>query len=55
MPPVEDASDIKYVVGDKFLGIRRSLSVQTNKDDVEQQRENIFNNRCLINNKVYSM
>jgi len=55
MPPVEDASDIKYVVGDKFLGIRRSLSVQTNEDDVEQQRENIFNNRCLINNKVYSM
>jgi hypothetical protein len=55
MPPLEDASDIKYVVGDKVLGIRRSLNVQTNKDDVEQQRENIFHTRCLINNKVYSM
>ena len=55
MPPLEDASDIKYVVGDKVLGIRRSLNVQTNEDDVEQQRENIFHTRCLINNKVYSM
>ena len=36
MPPLEDASDLKYVVGDKVLVIRRSLSVQTKEDDVEQ-------------------
>ena len=35
--------------------IRRSLSVQTKEDDVEQQRENIFHTRCLINDKVCSM
>jgi len=55
MPPLEDASDLEYVVGDKVLVIRRSLSVQTKEDDVEQQRENIFHTRCLINDKVCSM
>jgi hypothetical protein len=35
MPPLEDASDLEYVVGDKVLVIRRSLSVQTKEDDVE--------------------
>jgi hypothetical protein len=54
MPPLEDASDLEYAVGDKVLVIR-SLSIQTKKDDVEQQRENIFHMRCLINNMVCSM
>ena len=54
MPPLEDASDIEYAIGDKVLVIRRSLSVQTKKDDVEQQKENIFHTRCLINDKVCS-
>ncbi|XP_052303628.1 uncharacterized protein LOC127904385 [Populus trichocarpa] len=54
-PPREDASDLKYVVGDKVLVIRRSLSVQTKEDDLEQQKENIFHTRCLINDKVCSM
>jgi len=55
MPPLEDASDLEYVVGDKVLVIIRSLSVQTKKDDVEQQSKNIFHTRCLINDKVCSM
>jgi hypothetical protein len=55
MPPLEDASDLEYAVGDKVLVIRRSLSVQTKEDDVEQQRENIFHTRCLINDEVCSM
>ena len=55
MSPLEDAIDLEYVVGDKVLVIKRSLSVQTKEDDVEQQRENIFLTRCLINNKVCSM
>jgi hypothetical protein len=52
---LEDASELEYVVGDKVLVIRRSLNVQTKKDDVEQQKENIFHTRCLINDKVCSM
>jgi hypothetical protein len=36
MPSLEDASDLEYAVGDKVLVIRRSLSVQTKEDDVEQ-------------------
>ena len=55
MPPLEDASDLEYVVGDKVLVIRWSLSVQTKEDDMEQQRENIFHPRCLITDKVCSM
>ena len=35
--------------------IRRLLNVQTKEDDMEQQRENIFHTRCLINNKICSM
>jgi hypothetical protein len=35
MPPFKDASDLEYVVDDKVLMIRRSLSVQTKEDDVE--------------------
>jgi hypothetical protein len=52
MRPLEDASDLKYAVGDKVFVIRWSLNVQTKEDDVEQQRENIFYTRCLINDKV---
>jgi hypothetical protein len=37
MSPLEDTSDLEYVVGDKVLVIRRSLSVQTKEDDVEQK------------------
>jgi hypothetical protein len=55
MPPLEDASDLEYVVDDKILVIRRSFSVQTKEEDVEKQRENIFHTRCLINDKVCSM
>ena len=55
MPPLEDASDLEYVVGDKVLIVKRSLSIQTKEEDVEQQRENIFHTRCLINDKVCSM
>ena len=36
MPPLEDASDLEYVVSDKVLVVRRSLSIQTKEEDVEQ-------------------
>jgi hypothetical protein len=41
MPPLEDASDLEFAVGDKVLVIRRSLSVQTKEDDVEQKGEHL--------------
>jgi hypothetical protein len=31
MPPLEDASDLEYAIGDKVLVIRRSFSVQTKR------------------------
>jgi hypothetical protein len=31
MPPLEDASDLEYTIGDKVLVIRRSFSVQTKR------------------------
>ena len=37
MSPLEDTSDLEYVVDDKVLVIRRSLSVQTKEDVVEQK------------------
>jgi len=36
------------------LVIRRALNMQI-KEDVNQQRENIFHTRCHIQNKVWSM
>ena len=33
----------------------RALSAQVKKDDMEQQRDNIFHTRYHINNKVCSM
>jgi hypothetical protein len=36
--PLEDSGDLEYVVGDEVLVIRRLLSFQTKKDDVEQKR-----------------
>ena len=57
MPSPEDAceDDVKYLVECESLVARRALSAQVKKDDMEQQRENIFYTRCHINNKVCSM
>jgi len=48
MSQLKDCGDVEYVVDEKTLVIRNSFNVQINKDDIEQQRENIFH----INNKV---
>jgi len=53
MPPLEDGSDLEFA--EKALVVTTSLSVQVKEDDVEQQRENIFHIRCLVNNKVCSI
>jgi hypothetical protein len=57
MPPLVDCSDkeIAYPVEGEALVIRRVLNMQIKKDNVDQQRENIFHTRCHIQNKVCSM
>ena len=36
MPPLEDTSDLEYVVSDKVFVVRRSLSIQSKEGDMEQ-------------------
>jgi hypothetical protein len=46
---------IAYPVEGEALYIRRALNMQIKKDDVVQQRANIFQTRCHIQNKVCSI
>ncbi|XP_028785068.1 uncharacterized protein LOC114740980 [Neltuma alba] len=57
MPLLEDASDdgIEYAVEGECLVVRRALNCQVKEDELNEQRENIFHTRCLINNKVCSL
>ena len=58
MPPLEDISDnvgVEYPVEGESLVARRALNAQIKVDENEQQRENIFDTRCHVNNKVCSM
>jgi len=55
MSPLKDFNDVKHLVDEEALVIKRSLNIQIKKDDIEQYRENIFHTRCHINNKVCSM
>jgi hypothetical protein len=56
MPILEDdCADVEYPVEHQSLVARRALSAQVKEDDMEQQRENIFHTRCLINNNVCSV
>jgi hypothetical protein len=56
MPILEDdCDDVEYPVEGESLVARRALSAHVKEDDMEQQRENIFHTRCLINNKVCSV
>ena len=52
MPPLEDASDIEFVVEGEALIARRALNLQVKEEDNEVQRDNIFHTRCHVNNKV---
>jgi len=55
MAETEESDDeVEYALEGEALVTRRVLNSQV-KDDTEQQRENIFRTRCLINNKVCSM
>ena len=48
-------SNVKYLVDREALVIRIIHNVQIKDNDVQQQREHIFNARCHINNKVCNM
>ena len=54
MPSLEDADDEEYVVQGELMVARRALSVQAKEDD-EMQRDNIFDTRCHVQNKVCSV
>ena len=51
----ESDDEVEYTVEGEALVTRFVLNAQVKKDDMEQQRENIFHTCCLINNKVCSM
>ena len=57
MPILEDVcdNDVEYPVEGESLVARHALCAQVKKDDMKQQRDNIFHTRCHINNKVCSM
>jgi hypothetical protein len=58
MPELVDASDddgVVYPVTGESLVARRALNTHIKVDDAEQQRKNIFQTRCHLNNKVCSM
>ena len=54
MPSLEDADDEEYAVQGELMVARRALSVQA-KEDYEMQRDNIFDTRCHVQNKVCSV
>ena len=55
MPPLEDASDVEFVVDGEALVARRALNMQVKDEDNEVQHGNIFHTRCHVNNKVCSV
>ncbi|KAF7800459.1 uncharacterized protein G2W53_045101 [Senna tora] len=57
MPSLEDNSDlgIEYAVEGECLVVRRALNYEIKEHELNEQRENIFHTRCLVNNKVCSL
>jgi hypothetical protein len=55
--PLKDVSDmdIKYLIEGESLVIERVFNIQVKKDDLEQQRKNIFHTRCHSSNKICSI
>ena len=45
----------EFLIEEEVLVTRLVLSAQVKKDDIEQQRENIFHTCCHVNNKVCSL
>ncbi|KAF7839283.1 uncharacterized protein G2W53_007765 [Senna tora] len=57
MPSIEDNSDlgIEYAEEGECLVVRRALNCQIKEHDLNEQRENNFHTRCLVNNKLCSL
>ncbi|KAF7810543.1 uncharacterized protein G2W53_037286 [Senna tora] len=57
MPSLEDNCDlgIKYAEEGECLVVRRALNCQIKEHELNEQRENIFHTRCLVNNKVCNL
>ncbi|KAF7839264.1 uncharacterized protein G2W53_007746 [Senna tora] len=57
MPSIEDNIDlgIEYAEEGECLVVRRALNCQIKEHELNEQRENIFHTRCLVNNKVCSL
>jgi hypothetical protein len=57
MPPLKDytGEEIAYLVEGEALVIRRILQAQVKKEDIDQQRKNIFQTFCHVQNKVCSL
>ena len=54
MPSLEDAEVEQDAVNGDLLVARRVLNVQV-KEEENNQRENLFHTRCLVNDKVCSV
>ena len=46
---------VEHAVEGECLVVRRALNCQVKEDEINEQRENIFHTRCLIQNKVCSL
>ena len=58
MPELIDVSDddsVQYPAKGESLVATHALSTQMSVDDMEQQKENIFHTRCIVNNKMCSI
>ena len=57
MPPLEECSDeeIEAPLSGGVFVTRRILSAQGVEDELQQQRDNLFHTRCLVQGKVCSM
>ncbi|XP_042465802.1 uncharacterized protein LOC122048277 [Zingiber officinale] len=51
-PSVEDTSDVELAVDGQALIVLRALHMQAKEDDDGLQRENIFNTRCHVKDRV---
>lgn len=58
MPELANAGDnegVEYSVESKSLIAKRALNTQIKVNNMNQQRDNIFHNRCYVDKKMCSM
>ena len=55
MLPLKDVSDGEYPEVGQALVVRRALNIQVKEEEVNEQRENIFQTRCKVKDRVCNM